>query len=227
VGLSGLIGSGRSSLVRTVFGAPPAGAGRLTGRIVVDGSEVSIRTPHQAVRLGIGLVPEDRKTEGLLLGQPIDENIALPQLEAVADHGIVRRLRRRRLGEAQVGALGIETASVRARGDTLSGGNQQKVVLAKWLALGCRILVLDEPTRGVDIGAKVEIYRLLRDAADAGAGVLVVSSSLPEILGLCDRILVMAKGRVVAHHDWSEATEEGLLQASFGLAAEERAADVG
>lgn len=227
VGLAGLVGAGRSALALSLFGMPPAPLlpRDVIGSILLHGREISVRSPRHAIRLGIGLVPEDRKTEGLLVRLAVSENIALPQLGELARHGLVSGARRSRVASEQVAQLRIVTASTEAPVASLSGGNQQKVVLAKWLAKRCSILLLDEPTRGVDIGAKTEIYHLIRELVAHDVAVLLISSSLPEILGLSDRVLVMSKGRIVAEHETASATEEGLLSAALGLAAEERALD--
>jgi ABC-type sugar transport system ATPase subunit len=167
-------------------------------------------------------VPEDRKSEGLLLGRSVVENIALPQLDELVRGPFVSRPERARTAGEQIAALRIVAPSPRSPLTSLSGGNQQKVVLAKWLAKRCRVLLLDEPTRGVDIGAKTEIYELIRKLAGKGVSILLISSSIPEILGLSDRIIVMSRGRVIAEHAAEAATEEALISAAFGLETEER-----
>ncbi|MBS1677888.1 MAG: sugar ABC transporter ATP-binding protein [Actinobacteria bacterium] len=216
VGLGGLVGSGRSGVARTIFGDPPERrSGALRGEILVDGESFHPRGPRAAVKRGIGFVPEDRKVAGLVLGGSVSENISLPQLERLATLGVLRRGAGREVAEREVEALRIKTASLDTEVQNLSGGNQQKVVLAKWLARSCRVLILDEPTPGVDVGAKAEIYALVRRLADAGTAVLLISSDLPELLGLSDRVLVMSRGRIVAELEAEVATEEGVMKAAF------------
>jgi len=224
LGLAGLVGAGRSALAQSLFGAPPEPLvpRDLKGTIRVDGRETSIRSPRRAAQLGIGFVPEDRKSEGLLLGRSVVENIVLPQLGDLSRGPFVNRAERRRTTFEQMESLRIVAPSAGAPLTSLSGGNQQKVVLAKWLAKRCRMLFLDEPTRGVDIGAKTEIYDLIRRLADNGVSILLISSSMPEVIGLSDRILVMSRGRITAEHTAEAATEEALISAAFGLEVEER-----
>jgi ABC-type sugar transport system ATPase subunit len=216
VGLGGLVGSGRSRVARAVFGdSPERSMGPLRGEVLVDGKAFNPRGPRSAVKRGIGFVPEDRKAAGLVLGASVADNIALPQLERLARGGVLRRGAERGIADEQIEALRIKTPSPDTEVQYLSGGNQQKVVLAKWLARGCRVLILDEPTPGVDVGAKAEIYGLIRKLADAGTAVLLISSDLPELLGLSDRVLVMSRGRLVAELEAEAATEEGVMQAAF------------
>jgi len=224
LGLAGLIGAGRSALVQSLFGAPPHPFTHrdIRGTIRINGRPAVVASPRRAISQGLGLVPEDRKTEGLLLELALSENIVLPQLAEIARWGIVRWPERMRISEKQIAQLRIVTTSARAHVNSLSGGNQQKVVLAKWLAKRCSVLLLDEPTRGVDVGAKTEIYALIRDLVAHDAAILLISSSLPEILGLSDRVIVMSKGRLVHERKVAETTEEELLKAALGLAAEER-----
>jgi ABC-type sugar transport system ATPase subunit len=208
VGLAGLVGSGRTSLARAVFGAAP----EAKGDISVAGKAVRIRSPRNATRLGLGLLTEDRKYEGLAMNRNGVENISAVHLPTTA--GLVRR------GAQHRQAVGIG-AKVRLASDallravqTLSGGNQQKVVLAKWLAARTHVLILDEPTRGIDVGAKAEIYAIMRQLADEGLGIIFISSELPEVLGLSDRILVMRRGRIVAEFAAVGATEEVIMRAA-------------
>jgi ABC-type sugar transport system ATPase subunit len=214
VGFAGLVGAGRTDVALALFGASPAVAGEL----VFHGTPARIGSPRHAISLGIGFVPEDRKVDGLVLNLPIRKNISLPQLEEVSTYGLLNKRREVRMAREQVQALRIRTPSVEQAVENLSGGNQQKVVLGKWLARGCSVLILDEPTAGIDVGAKVEIYQLIRQLADSGAAILLISSELPEILGLSDDILVMSKGRIVAHRPNEGADEEELIRAALGLA---------
>jgi ribose transport system ATP-binding protein len=206
VGLAGLMGSGRTSLARAIFGAAP----QARGDISVDGRAVRIRSPRAATRVGVGLLTEDRKYEGLALNRDGVENISAVKLPATA--GFVRRRAQRRQAASTATKVRLDPRALERAVQTLSGGNQQKVVLAKWLAARPQILILDEPTRGIDVGAKAEIYTIMRQLADEGIGVLFISSELPEILGLSDRILVMRRGRIAAEFDATEATEESIMR---------------
>ena len=213
VGLAGLVGSGRTSLARAIFGAVP----EAHGDIAVAGKAVRIRSPRSATRVGVGLLTEDRKYEGLAMNRDGVENISAAHLPTTA--GFVRR-GAQRLQAVSFGAkLRLATDALRRAVQTLSGGNQQKVVLAKWLAAHSHALILDEPTRGIDVGAKAEIYAIMRQLANEGLGILFISSELPEILGLSDRILVMRRGRIAAEFDAAGATEEVIMRAA--VAAEQ------
>lgn len=213
VGLAGLVGAGRSEIARAVFGLDP----HVTGEIAVDGTPVRIRHPRDAVRLGIGFVPEDRKKQGLVLGMRSRENASLPTLTAFSRGGWIDR----RSELAAVGAS-FEKVALRAGAESsvgaLSGGNQQKVVIAKWLTAGSDLLILDEPTRGVDVGAKAELHAWIAKRASEGAAILLISSELPELLGLATRILVLREGRLRGELSRSEATQDTLLRLMAGLA---------
>ena len=215
LGIAGLLGAGRTELARVIAGADVPDAGRIT----VNGAPVRVRSPRDAIRAGIGLVPEDRKHQGLVLSQTVASNVSLPQLQRLGTAGIVSRTRERRLALKWTHDLRIKTPSIETRVLTLSGGNQQKVVLAKWLAAGADVLIVDEPTRGIDVGAKMEIYVLLDRLAADGAGIVMISSDLPEIMGMSDRILVMHQGRAQAVFDAADATQESVLHAALGLAS--------
>ncbi|GAB7191926.1 sugar ABC transporter ATP-binding protein [Kineococcus sp. NUM-3379] len=195
VGLAGLVGSGRSEIVETVYGARRAS----TGSVSVGGRRVRPGDVAAAVAAGIGLSPEERKSQGLVLDEAVYRNVSLASLGRFSRGGFLRRAAERAAAREQVAALDVRPADVDRAVRLLSGGNQQKVLLARWLLRGCRVLLLDEPTRGVDVGARAEIYALVRSLADAGVAVLVVSSEIEEVLGLADRVLVVSDGRVV--HD--------------------------
>jgi ABC-type sugar transport system ATPase subunit len=214
LGLSGLVGSGRTELARAIFGADPFDS----GQIVIDDTPVSIRTPQDAIEHGIVLVPEDRKLQALILLLNVRENISLPSLSRLSRLGFVRRNDERALASRYIDALRIRTPSQTQRVLNLSGGNQQKVVLAKWLAREPRILIVDEPTRGIDVGAKAEVHELLRRLADSGVAILMISSELPEILRMSDRIAVMREGRIAGELTRAEATQERIMELSTGIA---------
>jgi ribose transport system ATP-binding protein len=215
LGVAGLLGAGRTELARVIAGADIPDAGRIT----VNGQPVRLRSPRDAIRAGIGLVPEDRKRQGLILSQSVAANLSLPQLSRLGRAGVVSRRREDQVATRWTRELRIKTPGTATRVLTLSGGNQQKVVLGKWLAAGADVLIVDEPTRGIDVGAKMEIYVLLDRLAAEGAGILMISSDLPEVMGMSDRILVMHQGRVQALLDARGATQETVLQAALGLAS--------
>ena len=215
VGLAGLVGAGRTELARCLFGVDPYD----TGEMLVDGQPVRIRTPRDAVRLGIGFVPEDRKLQALVLILAVRQNTTLPLIPMLSRFGIFQQRRERVLAQRYVEELRIRTPSVDQRVMNLSGGNQQKVVLARWLAAQSRILILDEPTRGIDVGAKAEVHKLIADLARQGVAILLISSELPEVLAMSHRILVMREGRIVAEFPRSQATEERVLAAATGHAS--------
>ena len=213
LGIAGLVGAGRTELARVIAGADRCDQGRL----MVDGGEVRLRGPADAIARGIGLLPEDRKAQGLVPGLTVARNVALPHGRRLARLGVLTRRCEAALAAPIADELRVkttETQTVRL----LSGGNQQKVVLAKWLAGDVRIFIFDEPTRGIDVGAKVEIYNLMNRLTARGAGIIMISSELPELLGMSDRILVMHRGRIHAEIDSAEATEERVLRAALGLA---------
>jgi ribose transport system ATP-binding protein len=193
VGLAGLVGAGRSEILETVYGARRASS----GTVAVDGRAVRAGSVRSAVRAGVGLAPEERKSQGLLMLASVGVNIGIASLARYARLGWVDRRRENAEAAEQAGALGVQPADPRRGVATLSGGNQQKVLLARWLLHGCRVLLLDEPTRGVDVGARAELYALIRDLAASGVAIVLVSSEVPEVLGLADRVLVVREGRIV------------------------------
>lgn len=214
IGLAGLMGAGRSEIATALFGLDRA----VRGDIYVDGRRVRVRSPREAIRLGIGLVPEDRKRQGLVLSETALHNTSLPILRRLSRFACLRRAAERTLVSEYVDRLRVRTPSLDALAAGLSGGNQQKLVLAKWLAARSRVLILDEPTRGVDVGAKAEIHELIDRLAAQGHGILLISSELPEILRLCGRILVLRGGRVTGTVARAQATQDGLLRLMAGLA---------
>ena len=209
VGLAGLVGAGRTELARAIFGADPVQA----GRVLVDGQEVTIRSPADAIRAGIGLVPEDRKQQALFLALAIRNNLSAACMDRlVGPLGLLRRREEDALVERYRRKLGIRMASPDQAVGNLSGGNQQKVVLARWLALQPKVLIVDEPTRGIDVAAKSEVHALLYELAASGIAILAISSELPEILTISDRIVTMREGRVTGEVGRAEASEERLMQ---------------
>ncbi len=215
VGIAGLAGSGRTEVLRAIHGADPIDA----GTIEIFGQPVTIRSPRDAIALGIGLLTEDRKADGLLLLQAVGTNVTISRMDEVAPSGVIRTDREGRVVARYIDRLSIRTPSGRTRVRNLSGGNQQKVIFAKWLNARCRILLIDEPTRGVDVGAKREIYALLRDLAARGTAIVMVSSELPEVIGISDRIVVMREGRIAVTLDAAEATEERIMSYATRVAA--------
>jgi simple sugar transport system ATP-binding protein/ribose transport system ATP-binding protein len=211
VGLAGLVGSGRSEVARALFGADP----RSAGTIRLDGRLLALGSPRQAVRAGIALVPESRKSQGLLMGRSITENVTLPHLGDVSRGGFVARRQEHRETTAMIERVDVRTLRPSVPVLALSGGNQQKVLFAKWLFRSPRLLIADEPTRGVDVGAKRAIYELLHQLAAQGMAVLLISSELEEVLGLAHRVLVMRGGEVVARLEGAEISENAVMAAAF------------
>jgi ABC-type sugar transport system ATPase subunit len=208
LGIGGLIGAGRTEVARAIFGADPIDA----GRILVEGRQVAIATPQDAIRHGIGLVPEDRKQQALFLSLAIRPNLSITALDGMTDRfGFVSTRKERALVETYRQKLSIRMASQDQPVVNLSGGNQQKVVLARWLALNPKVLIVDEPTRGIDIAAKNEVHHLLFELAEAGIAVIVISSELPELMRLSDRIVTMREGRVTGEVMRDQASEERLM----------------
>lgn len=212
LGLAGLIGAGRTELARAIFGVDPL----LAGEIALDGVPIRIKSPRDAIASGIFLVPEDRKRSGVLLGLSVAENIALPNMAANAPGGLVNSARIKRTARAERERLSIRAPDVDTLAGTLSGGNQQKVVLAKWLSLKPRVLICDEPTRGIDVGAKQEIYLILRELADSGVAILMISSDMEEVIGVSDRIAVMHEGAISGFLDRADFSEHNVLALATG-----------
>ncbi len=215
VGLAGLVGAGRSEVAQAVLGLDPAA----TGRVLVRGKVLAPGSIEAALAAGVGLVPEDRKRQGLVLGLNCRENTSLASLPLLTRFGWVRRAIERRTVRMYVDRLRVKTPSVETGVATLSGGNQQKIALAKWLARDCSVLIVDEPTRGIDVGAKAEIYQLLDELACEGKAILMISSELPELIGLCTRILVMRGGRLAGEVPRAEYSEAKLMGLMAGVAA--------
>jgi ABC-type sugar transport system ATPase subunit len=215
LGLAGLVGSGRTDLARAIFGVDPIAGGEL----YVEGRRVAIRSPHDAIALGMGFVPEDRKQQGLFLQMSVERNTTIARLGELAPLGFIDVRRSRQAVEQMIHDLDIRTPSPAQLVRNLSGGNQQKVVIARWLARHPKILILDEPTRGIDVGAKVEVHNLMRSLAAQGIGILMISSELPEVLGVSHRILVMRDGCIVAEFNRDQATQASVMAFATGAQA--------
>ena len=213
VGIAGLVGAGRTDIAHAIFGLDPLAQ----GRVEVAGIPLGLRSPAEAMRAGVGFVPEDRKRHGLVLSLRALENVTLPTLRSLARAGWLRGGAERALAADAFARLRVRAPDLDAETAGLSGGNQQKLVLAKWLAARCRVLILDEPTRGVDVGAKAEIHALIGRLAAEGTGVLLISSELPELVALSTRILVLRDGRLVGELARDEADQESLLRMMAGL----------
>ncbi|KXG10720.1 xylose ABC transporter ATP-binding protein [Anoxybacillus rupiensis] len=213
VGIAGLMGAGRTELAMSLFGAYE---GKVEGEVWIEGKKVRIRTVQDAIREGIALVTEDRKRLGLVLGMDVKANTTLASLKNMSKFGVINQNEELKWSQNYVQELRTKTASLETPVGTLSGGNQQKVVLAKWLMAKPKILILDEPTRGIDVGAKYEIYHLMNKLAEEGVAIIMISSELPEILGMSDRILVMREGRIVKQFTHEEATQENIMMAATG-----------
>jgi ribose transport system ATP-binding protein len=211
-GLGGLVGAGRTEIVRALFGAERLDA----GKVFIDGKEAVIKNPAHAVKLGIGFVPEDRKTLGAILDFPVQWNITLVSLKEISNGLLLNKQKEGETAEKERAALDIKMANLFQEAKNLSGGNQQKVVLAKWLASQCRILILDEPTRGVDVGAKQEIYAIMNNLAASGIAIIMISSEMDELLGMCDRITVLYEGKQMGFLERSEFSPEKMLTLASG-----------
>jgi ribose transport system ATP-binding protein len=218
VGVAGLVGSGRTETARAIFGADK----KIAGQIYVEGQPVAIASPQDAVRSGLCLMTEDRKGQGLLLGMSCAQNITITDLAKISRHGLIERDEEREAATRLVRDLRIKTPSIEQVVRNFSGGNQQKVVIAKWLFRGSKVLMCDEPTRGIDVGARAEIYELLWTLAAEGKGVLFISSDLPELIAICHRILVFAKGRIVGEVARAEFDQHRILSMAYEEYGRER-----
>jgi len=218
--LAGLLGAGRTEVCEAIFGARPIEA----GSVLVEGQPLAPHSPADSMAAGISMLPEDRKESGLFMDFSIAANVVAANLPAYTHSGLISRSEMRAVSQKYKDELRIATPSIDREVRSLSGGNQQKVLLAKWLVRHPRILIVDEPTRGVDVGSKADIYRILRDLAASGIALLVVSSDLPEVLALAHRIIVMSEGRVAGELDAASATEVGILELAAPRARQEKAA---
>ncbi len=216
VGVAGLVGAGRTELARMIFGVDRP----QSGTIYLDGEEISINSPGDAIRHSIGYVPEDRKSQGLFLDMSVSDNIGMNVLQTLSTKGILPKGTNARFSRDSISNLNIKVASPAAKVLSLSGGNQQKVLLARWLAINPRVLILDEPTRGVDVGAKSEIYRIIGELASRGVAVIFISSELPEVVGIAQRVLVMREGEMVGEiADKEKITQENIISYATGVQA--------
>jgi ABC-type sugar transport system ATPase subunit len=213
LGLTGLVGAGRTEVARCLFGADRADS----GTVELDGQQLSIRHPREAIRAGVALLTEDRKSQGLVLGQSVRENFGLPNLSRFSRLGVVSEKAERGAFANYVESLRIRIPHQEQLARNLSGGNQQKVVLAKWLERHCEVVLFDEPTRGIDVGAKFEVHQLINELAAQGKAILMISSELPEVLGMSDRVLVMHGGRIVGEiTDVANTTQEDIMHLAVG-----------
>jgi len=212
LGVFGLLGSGRTELARAIFGVDEI----LSGKIRINGESVVIKSPIEAINYGIALLTEDRKTQGLILELDLQKNVSLASLSQVSTYGILSDTKERELSEKYISDLNIKTTGPQQIVRNLSGGNQQKVVLSKWLSSKAKIYIFDEPTRGIDVGSKVEIYEIMNRLTKEGAGIIMISSDLPEILGMSDRIMVMHQGRITAELSGEEASQESIMHFALG-----------
>jgi len=210
LGFSGLVGSGRTETMRAIFGADR----KTSGKVWLFGEEVNIKNPKQAIELGIGFLPEDRKTQGLLLKQSIRINTTLVSRQG---NGFINHRKEQQEVRSLLAQIATKYGSTEDNANSLSGGNQQKVSLAKWLAIDTKLIILDEPTRGVDVGAKTEIYRIINELAERGVGVIMISSEMPEIIGTCDRVIVMREGRITGEVTKENLTENNLIKLAMGV----------
>jgi ribose transport system ATP-binding protein len=214
LGVAGLLGSGRTELARVIFGADKIDS----GKIYVDGKLQIVNNPKKAINLDIGYLSEDRKTEGLVLDLSVQSNVCLASLEQFSKFGVINSKKEIRAASKYVKDLRIKTPGLNQKVLFLSGGNQQKVVVSKWLCSNAKVLIFDEPTRGIDVGSKVEIYQLMNRLTAEGAGILMISSELAEIIGMSDRVMVMRQGSIAGIYDRDEVTQEKILQSALGAA---------
>jgi len=212
LGFAGLVGAGRTELARLIFGADP----RESGQIYINGKEAKIKSPKDAIKYGIGLVCEDRKSQGVLINMPVGFNITLPIIERISKLTVISTGHENQIIQKQIGDLSIKTPSSGQKAANLSGGNQQKIVLGKWLASESQVLILDEPTRGIDVGSKQEIYKLINQLAERGKAIIVISSEMEEMLGLTDRMVILHEGRYMTTLEKEDYSQERVLRYASG-----------
>ncbi len=211
LGLVGLVGAGRTEIVRALFAAD-----KVKGHTIeIEGKAVHIKNPRDAIRAGFGFVPEDRKLQGLVLPFSVESNISMASLEAISSFGFVDTSKERAIAEKHIKGFGIKTPSPRTRVRSLSGGNQQKCIVGRWMELNPQILIMDEPTRGIDVGAKYDIYLLMKEIAEAGGSVILISSELPEVLNMSNRVLTVCEGRITGEFDPETTTAEAIMEKAF------------
>jgi rhamnose transport system ATP-binding protein len=216
VGLAGLVGAGRSEVARAIFGVDPYE----TGKVTLDGKPLPPGSPSTAMSMGLALVPEDRRKQGLVIDSTVGRNITTAIRRLLARFGLITTGIENESAQVWASRLEVKTRALDAVAGTLSGGNQQKVVLGKWLATKPKVLIIDEPTRGIDVGTKAEVHRMMSELAGQGLGILMISSELPEVLGMADRVLVMREGRVTANLDREAANSESVMFAATHAAEE-------
>jgi putative multiple sugar transport system ATP-binding protein len=210
IGLAGLMGAGRTEFAMSIFGK--AYGKHITGKMVKDGKEIDLKSIKQAIQHGIAYCTEDRKSAGLILNNDIKSNITLAGLDKISKNTVINENKEIVVAEEYIRKLNIKTSGIMQKAGNLSGGNQQKVILSKWAFVEPDVLILDEPTRGIDVGAKYEIYMIINKLASEGKSVILISSELPEIIGMSDRVFVMNKGRIVGELEMSEATQESIMR---------------
>jgi ribose transport system ATP-binding protein len=218
LGLVGLVGAGRTEIVRAIFGADKAKG----HQVLIDGKHVKIKRPKDAKRAGIALVPEDRKLQGLVLPFSVESNISMASLDKIAKFGFLNRSLERDIAERHIKSLGVKTPNIRTKVRSLSGGNQQKCIVGRWLELNPRILIMDEPTRGIDVGAKYEIYLLMKEVAQRGGSVILISSELPEVLSMSNRVLTICDGRVTGEFDPRIASADNIMEKALEFCRKEQ-----
>jgi ribose transport system ATP-binding protein len=212
LGFAGLVGAGRSEVARAIFGVEAVSE----GQVLLQGEPIDIRSPQDAIARGIYLVPEDRRTSGLILDASVRENITLPSLSRYARSGLIKKNAECKAASEMCGKMKIKAPSIETMTTNLSGGNQQKLVLAKWLNLTPKVLIFDEPTRGIDVGAKAEIYQLMRNLAENGVAIIMISSDMEEILGESDRVAVMHEGAITGILEREQCSEEAIMRLAVG-----------
>ena len=212
LGVAGLMGSGRTEMAKVIFGAYEKSG----GKVFMEGKEVHIKNPKEAIKLGIAYLTEDRKKDGLFLNLSIEDNIMIANLNLVSDKSVLNKDKSENITKKYIEKMKIKTPSKEQFTKNLSGGNQQKVILARWLCQNKKIVIFDEPTRGIDVGAKREVYNLMNELVETGAGIIMISSELPEILGMSDRVMIMHEGKIGNIIDIKDATEERILYFATG-----------
>ena len=211
LGIVGLVGAGRTETIRAIFGADKV----KNKRITLEGKLLSIDSPRSAIKQGFAMVPEDRKVQGLLLRFSVEKNISLASLDKLTSYGFIREKEEKSIGERQISALNVKTPSAKTQIRMLSGGNQQKAILGRWLEIGPKILILDEPTKGIDVGAKYEIYVLMKKIVENGGSIILISSELPEVLNMSNRVITICNGRITGEFDPTHASASEIMEKAF------------